>query len=164
MAGMSCSGKSLRKPWGKWVVYLELWFWQRLRFMPGFVHMWWTRNIYKNINIINCILLTETWLQAAEDVDTDRIMNLTGYTLIRSARTEASNKKRGRGVCVYINNRWCKNINVIEKHWDQNIELLTLGPSTSLPSQRISIHNIHSCMHTSINRRYSRRRQILWHH
>ena len=53
----------------------------------------------------SCIIgLTETWLQ---DIDTDSMMSLTGFTLIRSDRTEASHKERGGGVCAYINSEWC---------------------------------------------------------
>ena len=76
---------------------------------------------YKDSRIIG---LTETWLQGHRHRQHDEF---TGFTLIRSDRTEESNKERDGGVCANINSGWCKNINIIEKHCDQDIELLTLG-------------------------------------
>ena len=35
-----------------------------------------------------------------------------------------TNKSRGGGVCVYVNNRWCTNVTSKEQHCCQNIELL----------------------------------------
>ena len=55
------------------------------------------------------------------------MVDITGFTLIRTDRTESSKNERGGGVCAYINNSWCKNIKVIEQYCDLNIKLLTLG-------------------------------------
>ena len=35
-----------------------------------------------------------------------------------------TNKSRGGGVCVYVNNRWCTSVTSKEQHCCQNIELL----------------------------------------
>ena len=72
---------------------------------------------YKDCCLIG---LTETWLQ---NMDTDSIVDLT---ILRCDR-ENQEKKRGGGVCFYVNDRWCKNFKIIEKYCDSNIEILTVG-------------------------------------
>ena len=57
-----------------------------------------------------CIIaLTETWLDGSIS---DNEVTLDGFTIIRSDRTVQSGKTRGGGVCFYINDRWCTNIEV----------------------------------------------------
>ena len=70
------------------------------------------------------ICLTETWLQ---ENDPDTAFNLDGFTVIRGDRTADSGKTTGGGVCVYVNNRWCKNITVYEQICQNDIEYLTLS-------------------------------------
>ena len=71
------------------------------------------------------ICFTETWLQ--EGKDPDSAFAIDGFTLIRSDRTEASGKTSGGGVCTYINDNWCKNISVFDRHCDMNIEYMALS-------------------------------------
>ena len=47
------------------------------------------------------ICITESWL-----CENDVNMDIDGYTLIRSDRTEASGKESGGGVCIFVNERW----------------------------------------------------------
>lgn len=68
------------------------------------------------------ICLTETWLN-----ENDSNMDIDGYTLIRSDRTEAAGKESGGGVCTYVNDRWCNNITVKKKYCDKNIEYLSMS-------------------------------------
>ena len=71
------------------------------------------------------ICLTETWLQPGKDPDS--AFNLDGFNLIRGDRTEESGKTLGGGVCVYVNNRWCKDITIFEQCCHQDVEYLTLS-------------------------------------
>ena len=68
------------------------------------------------------LCFTETWLS---EVDPDR--QIPNFTMIRSDRTEASKKKCGGRVCLYVNEKYYKNICVHEKYCDPNIELLVVG-------------------------------------
>ncbi len=75
-----------------------------------------------------CILaLTETWLGEA---DSDAGIALDGFGApFRMDRVAATTgKSRGGGVCLYINERWCKITLVREKLCTKDIELLSLRP------------------------------------
>lgn len=69
------------------------------------------------------IALTETWLQ---DRDADGIYSLDGFVLIRSDRGGVD-KDRGGGVAVYINEKWCSQVNINEKYCDKDIEYLVIS-------------------------------------
>ena len=94
-------------------------------------------------------MFSETWLSDSVSQN-DPDPQLPDYTLVRSDRNEASNKKRGGGVrmyvssqglfflveitaprnwtCqvyMYVNEKWCKNVCIKEKFCDENIEYLT---------------------------------------
>ncbi|XP_054643226.1 uncharacterized protein LOC129187667 [Dunckerocampus dactyliophorus] len=69
-----------------------------------------------------CVLtFTETWL--TEDIP-DSAIQLETFAAYRGDRTLASGKHRGGGVCVYVNKRWCTDVQTMEKHCSQDIELL----------------------------------------
>ncbi len=70
------------------------------------------------------IALTETWLdEATPDAEVD----LDNLTIIRADRTKKSGKGRVGGVCMYINDRWCKNIKTHNKICTPDVEMLTLS-------------------------------------
>ncbi|KAL8606246.1 hypothetical protein ACOMHN_012878 [Nucella lapillus] len=71
-----------------------------------------------------CLLsFSETWFS---DKDTDPL--LPGFTLIRMDRSKkVTGKKTGGGVCVFVNNNWCRNITVKEQHCTPDLELLTVS-------------------------------------
>ena len=69
------------------------------------------------------ICLTETWL---EPHDPEGILNIDGYCLIRGDR-QGTSKSHGGGLCIFVNERWCKNITIKDTHCDDNIELLTIS-------------------------------------
>ena len=76
-----------------------------------------------------CSLLcfTETWLT---DTDPDSKAELDGFTLLRQDRDlKRTNKKKGGGVCLYVNNQWCHpgHITVKERVSDKDIELLAVS-------------------------------------
>ncbi|XP_054650702.1 uncharacterized protein LOC129191401 [Dunckerocampus dactyliophorus] len=69
-----------------------------------------------------CVLtFTETWLTG--DIP-DSAIQLESFAAYRGDRTLASGKHRGGGVCVYVNKRWCTDVQTMEKHCSQDIELL----------------------------------------
>lgn len=52
------------------------------------------------------LVFTEIWLR--NDVP-DNLIQIDGFSQIRSDRDENSGKTREGGVCVYINDSWCHN-------------------------------------------------------
>ncbi len=85
-----------------------------------------------HINAIVCheyressmLVFTETWLhQNIPDV----VCELEGFSLIRSNRSEASGKSRGGGVCVFINNRWCRQYTLRKTLCNPDVELMCLS-------------------------------------
>ncbi|KAK0153068.1 hypothetical protein N1851_005260 [Merluccius polli] len=73
------------------------------------------------------LVFTETWLN--EDIP-DSLVEMEGFTLIRSDRRASSGKKTGGGLCVYIRDKWCCNVAVRDKICNPDLELLciTLRP------------------------------------
>ncbi|KAK4327549.1 hypothetical protein Pmani_001956 [Petrolisthes manimaculis] len=68
------------------------------------------------------ISLTETWLQ---EKDLDETVNIDGFSLVRGDRKDTV-KQRGGGVAVYINERWCKQVNVKERLCCNDLEYLVI--------------------------------------
>ena len=69
------------------------------------------------------ICLTETWL---EDKDVDGTVNIDNFNLIRSDR-RSTTKKQGGGVCIYVNEKWCKNVTLKDSYCDENVEYMTIS-------------------------------------
>ena len=92
------------------------------------------------------ICLTETWLQ---EKDPDSVYNLNGFTLFRGDRSsEESGKSQGGGVCVYVNNRWSKDMKIYGHYCDCNIEYLSLSIRPYyLPREFTKICDC--CLHTT---------------
>jgi len=68
----------------------------------------------------------ETWLH---DNVPDSVVDLAGFQLVWADRSCAdSGKKKGGGVAVYVNNRWCNpgHITVKERVCSPDIELLAV--------------------------------------
>ena len=71
-----------------------------------------------------CILsFSETWLKESMP---DSLVTLDGFHLIRSDRTEDSEKKGGGGVCLFINDKWCMNTKVHDRVCIPDIDLLSV--------------------------------------
>lgn len=61
-----------------------------------------------------CIMaFTKTWLTPA-DVDTDLTLSGFGAQVRLDRDADVTGKSQGGGVCLYVNQRWCKNITVRE--------------------------------------------------
>lgn len=60
----------------------------------------------------------ETLLQ---DQDADSTVNVDGFKLLRSDR-RGVDKKRGGGVAVYVNEKWCSQVIVKEGHCMKDTE------------------------------------------
>ena len=69
------------------------------------------------------ICLTETWL---ENKDADGTVHIDNFNLIRGDRIKG-NKQHGGGVCIYVNERWCKNVTLKCTYCDDNVEYLTVA-------------------------------------
>lgn len=71
----------------------------------------------------NLLCFTETWFSG---IDSDP--SLTGFSIVRLDRSRKdTGKKRGGGVCICINDRWCTNVTVKDEHCCQDIELLSVA-------------------------------------
>ncbi|XP_039460612.1 uncharacterized protein LOC120435314 [Oreochromis aureus] len=71
------------------------------------------------------LCFTETWL--SERVP-DAVLNLPGFQLHRADReTELSGKTKGGGVCFYINEGWCTDVTVLQKHCSPHLESLFIN-------------------------------------
>ncbi|KAK0147403.1 hypothetical protein N1851_013129 [Merluccius polli] len=67
--------------------------------------------------------LTESWLQPNAP---DSLFEINGFTLTRLNRDANSGKCKGGGICVYINDLWCRQFTVKEALCDSNVEMLCL--------------------------------------
>lgn len=72
-----------------------------------------------------CVLIfTETWLH--EGI-CDSGIQLDGLASYRADRdTTATGKTRGGGLCVYINNSWCRNTAIVSVHCSELVEVLAV--------------------------------------
>ncbi|KAK0141045.1 RNA-directed DNA polymerase from mobile element jockey [Merluccius polli] len=70
---------------------------------------------------------TETWF--GKDVP-DNFIQIEGFSHVRLDRDVNSGKLRGGGVCIYINDSWCRNLAVRDRICTPDLELLcvTLRP------------------------------------
>lgn len=72
------------------------------------------------------LLFTETWLTG---LTLDMAVELDGFTLLRADRCKESGKRKGGGLAVFVNDRWCNpgRITVKEQHCCKDIELLAVS-------------------------------------
>ena len=77
---------------------------------------------YRNSSLI---CLTETWLHS--DIHSN-IINIPGFDVERLDRSsELTNKKRGGGICVFVNRMWCNNFTLRSSVCCKDIELLSIS-------------------------------------
>lgn len=72
------------------------------------------------------MLFTEIWLT---ELTPDSNTTLDGFQLIRADRTRESGKRKGGGLAVFVNDRWCNpgHITIKEKLCSGDIELLAIN-------------------------------------
>ncbi|XP_029924039.1 uncharacterized protein LOC115371064 [Myripristis murdjan] len=72
------------------------------------------------------MMLTETWLT---ELTPDTAADLDGFKLVRADRTRESGKRKGGGLAVFVNDRWCNSghITIKEQLCCRDIELLAVG-------------------------------------
>ena len=71
-------------------------------------------------------MFTETWLTA---LTPDTAVELDGFKLLRADRTRESGKRKGGGLAVFVNDRWCSSghITIKEQLCCKDIELLAVS-------------------------------------
>ncbi|XP_078810605.1 uncharacterized protein LOC144994967 [Oryzias latipes] len=82
------------------------------------------QRVYRESSLL---CFTETWLH--QDM-TNSVVSVTGFTLVRADRSAAqSGKKKGGGLAVFVNDRWCNrnHITVKEQHCSKDIELVAVS-------------------------------------
>lgn len=70
------------------------------------------------------MLFTETWLHPEIP---DGLVEIDGFSHIRSDRSALSGKSKGGGLCLYINDKWCRQHSVREKICNSDVELLHIS-------------------------------------
>ena len=70
--------------------------------------------------------LTETWFDSSVS-DQGPFIRGFGCPTRLDCDKEATGKERGGGVCLYVNERWCKNVIVRDRLYTPDIELLTVS-------------------------------------
>ena len=70
------------------------------------------------------MVFTETWLH--QDIP-DSLIEFEGFSLIRVDRTDQSGKSRGGGVCLFVNDSWCRNCTVRKTVCTADVELLCVS-------------------------------------
>lgn len=79
-------------------------------------------NYFRNSGMI---CLTETWLNP--DITNENIA-IDGFDIARLDRSyEHTSKRRGGGICVYVNKRWCTNFTVKHSICNKDVELLCVS-------------------------------------
>jgi len=76
---------------------------------------------YRNSQLM---VFTESWLR--QDIP-DSMLELEGFSCVQAHREATSGKARGGGICVYVNNNWCKQYTIRETYCDPDLELLCLS-------------------------------------
>lgn len=94
------------------------------------------------------LILTET--RQSNNIP-DSAVQLQTHSIHRGDRTAVSGKHKGGGTYIYINNRWCSDVQTVSKHCSSDAELLlTLLPTEGVyippqanPRQRLGICMTH---------------------
>lgn len=86
----------------------------------------------------NCAVLifTETWHGVNDPVCP---FELAERTLFRADRTMESGKKKGGGLCVYIHQKWCSDVDLIETYCSAELEYMLLKYRPFYLPQEISV-------------------------
>ena len=79
-------------------------------------------NDFRNSSII---CMTETWLNSGI---TNENIAIDGFDIARLDRSfEQTKKRRGGGICIYVNKRWCTNFTVKHSICNEDVEMLCVS-------------------------------------
>ena len=79
-------------------------------------------NDFRNSSII---CMTETWLNSGI---TNENIAIDGFDIARLDRSfEQTKKRRGGGICIYVNKRWCTNFSVKHSICNEDVEMLCVS-------------------------------------
>ena len=68
---------------------------------------------------------TETWLKPSMPSE---LIDISGFSLIRHDRSSSdTNKSKGGGLCIYVNEKWCQNFTVRSTICNPDIELICVS-------------------------------------
>lgn len=67
------------------------------------------------------MIITEPWLYPGVP---DTAIKVAGCLTHHSYSNKDSGKSRGGGLCIYVNNNWCTNTTIIDKHGPPDLEYL----------------------------------------
>ena len=73
------------------------------------------------------MVFTESWFH--QDIS-GLLVELEEFSLIPSDRTEQSGKSRGGGICMFLNESWCRNYTVCGTVCIADVELLCISLRT----------------------------------
>lgn len=82
---------------------------------------------FENFRTCSLMSFTETWLNSSIN---DGLVNVEGFKLLRGDRDlDATGKKSGGGVCLYVNEAWChpNNAHLKSFHCSQHAEILVVN-------------------------------------
>ncbi|GFS20055.1 endonuclease domain of the non-LTR retrotransposon LINE-1 [Elysia marginata] len=82
-------------------------------------------NYLNECRCASLLCFSETWFQESAS---DSSFDIDNFCLKRSDRTKASNKSRGGGTFLYINEKWChpNNVHVKQQLCTPDLEMLTV--------------------------------------
>uniref|UniRef100_A0A669DTM0 Reverse transcriptase domain-containing protein n=1 Tax=Oreochromis niloticus TaxID=8128 RepID=A0A669DTM0_ORENI len=91
--------------------------------MDELTSLTWSQREYRQCSIM---MLTESWLTP---LTPDTSVTLPGFQMLRADRTRESGKRKGGGLAVFVNDRWCNpgHITVKEQLCSRDIELLAVS-------------------------------------
>ena len=73
----------------------------------------------------SCLMVfTESWLP--DDLP-DTLVDVPGFTTVRMDRDDNSGRVTGGGICIYINDAWCRNYTIKDTVCSPDLELLCLS-------------------------------------
>ncbi len=79
-------------------------------------------------HVCSSLCFTETWFKGNIP---DSLLDLDGFMLVRMDRGKQSGKKRGGGLAVFVNFKWCSLGHVKECICTPDLDLMAVGQTTS---------------------------------
>lgn len=99
-----------------------------------------------------CLLaITETWL-SERDLDTEEAIDGFGAPVRLDRDADLTGMSRSGGVCLYVNERYCKNVLVRDRVCNKDVELLSVSLHPSyLPCEFLQVFAVVVSIHPRAN-------------